>query len=80
MNIACKECGRVSEPTYTNGKPFPVPGCKEPLRFSAGTKPDLCDTCMSKGWTDDPDEVFDAVTNDPVLGKIVSKPSPYLGK
>jgi hypothetical protein len=79
MILICKECGLEKEATYTE-KPLVVPGMKEPLVFGKGLDgkeyvPDLCDDCMSKGWTDDPNEIIDAFNKDP--GFSIGIESPY---
>ncbi len=68
--ITCKECGKISIPTYTE-RPLVVPNLKEPLRFQKDYIPEICDECMSKGWTDDPEEVRRDILNDPLLGNKV---------
>lgn len=37
----------------------------------------VCEKCKADGWTNDPKEVMEAISNDPELGKLVNRQSPY---
>lgn len=41
---------------------------------------DICQDCMALGWTDDPKEVADGIRNDPELGGLINRESPYFKK
>lgn len=61
--IECMECHSVSIPKYDRW----------------GSKPNLCDECVTKGWISDTDpEFYKTISADPVLVKHVSVQSPYL--
>lgn len=62
IEVKCVECGVVSIPKWQlekndQGNYTYSDGCLEKHVV-------LCDECMSKGWTDDPQEVFDALNKD----------------
>lgn len=74
IEIKCTECGKISMPDFQlekneNGDYLYSDGCLT-----------LCDECMNKGWTSNPEEVSKAILEDPLLSKVVSHQSPYFQK
>jgi len=67
--IACKECCRVEEPKYQYEK-----NNHGEFMYSHDTIT-LCDECMAKGWTSDPNEIIDAFNKD--SGFSIGTESPY---
>lgn len=59
IEIKCTDCGFFSTPNFQmekneNGNFVYSDGCLT-----------LCDECMTKGWTDDPDEIIKGLNYDP---------------
>lgn len=71
IEIKCTECGVVSTPAFQMEK-----NEQDNFVYSDGCLT-LCDACMSKGWTDDPEEVSKAIMADPFLSKHIEHLSPY---
>lgn len=67
--IACKECCRVEDPQYQY-----IKNESGSFMYSHDTIT-LCDECMTKGWTSDPNEIVDAFNKDG--GFILGVESPY---
>lgn len=67
--IACKECCRVEDPKYQYEK-----NNQDNFIYSYDSIT-LCDECMAKGWTDNPEEIIDAFNKDPNF--TVGIKSPY---
>lgn len=56
----CIECGEIAD---------------APADQQSSTYP-ICARCLSENWSTDPDEINEALKNDPELGKHISRPSP----
>lgn len=75
IEIKCTECGIVSVPKFqmeiVDGEKFPEN--KGKYVYSDGCLT-LCDECMSKGWTSDPQEIQDAFAKDPAFKLGIKSP------
>jgi hypothetical protein len=61
IEVKCTDCGKVSVPEFQmekndGGNFIYSDGCIT-----------LCDECMKKGWTCDPDEMIKALNDDPLF-------------
>ncbi len=70
--VTCNECNIVSTPKYQLEKR------KDGEFIYSDGSITLCNKCMSKGWTDNPQEIIDAFQKDPTF-KLGVK-SPYVHK
>ena len=59
IEIKCTDCGLVSTPEFQMEK-----NIGGNYVYSDGCLT-LCDKCMKNGWTDNPDEIIDALNKDP---------------
>ena len=60
----CKECHKDFE-DYSVVEQGMMKGSKI-------ENPVICQDCMGKGWSDNPEEVRDAIAKDPILSKHIS--------
>lgn len=65
--LTCKECQKPFE-EYSVIE-------KGPMKDAPYEGIDICQDCMSLGWTDDPKEIIDSLNKDPLFS--VGVESPY---